>query len=177
MSRSVKSLDCSHSQPTIDVTDLIDSHVLRGGLDLNQVKNEIPLGLDKNDVTWSYWHADGRAVELKVYWVQESGLMRRYLMFESALTQLSAHNAATMMDFALTKSRAFPSIFKMALADEILIVTVRAPVDGLSETYLVEVIEAFDGFGATLLAEIRSRFGTPSYLEALRAEDDRSRLQ
>lgn len=177
MSHALKSPGSCLTEPIrVDVADLIDAMVIRGGLSLNDVKKERPLGLKKRDVSWSFWCSDGRAVELAAYWVQEGSEIRQYIMLETALTKVTEYNAHSLMEFALAKARSFPSIFKLALADDVITVSVRAPVDGLTPQYLSEVIDSFDGFGATVLAEIRSHFGSMSLLESFRAEDEHSRL-
>ncbi|NJL71242.1 MAG: hypothetical protein HC888_06335 [Candidatus Competibacteraceae bacterium] len=178
MSKAPKqpNIECSGPSLNADVTDLLDAMVVRGGLDLNTVKKERPLGLEKKDISWSYWCSDGRAVELATYWIQEGDEFRQYLVLEAALTKLTAHNGHSIMEFLLSKSRSFPSIFKLGLADDVAVLTVRCPVNGLSHRYVREVVEGFDGFGATLLAEIRSHFGSMSLLECFRAEDEVSKI-
>lgn len=177
MSRTLKLLaPCRAETAKVDVNDLLDAFVVNGGLDLNVVKKERLLGLEMRDTTYSFWFHDGRAFEGATYWIEESGAFRQYLWLEVGLSKIDDINGRAVMEFALERSRSFPSVFKIGLVDNVVVLTVRCPVDGLREGYLQEVINSFDGCGAKLFAEMHERFGLPTLLESIRDEDERSRI-
>lgn len=167
---------CEVQVPRIDITDMIDAFVVRGGLDLNVVKEERQISIDKRDTSYSFWFRDGRAFQAWTYWVDEDHLMKQYVWLEVGLGRVTDQNHAAILQWASDKSRSWPSPYRLVVSDGVAILVVRSLVAGLTPEYLQDVIDSSDGISQQVYTELRRDFGMLTLLETVRAEGETSRL-
>jgi hypothetical protein len=169
-------LACETKAPRIDVNDILDAFVVRGGLDLNLVKEERQISIDKRDCCYSFWFRDGRAFQAWTYWIEEDHVMKQYFWLEVGLGRVTDQNHAAVLQWASDKSRSWPSPFRIVVSDGVAILVVRALIAGLTPEYLQDVVDSSDGISQQVYAELRRDFGMPSLLDTVRAEGETSRL-
>ena len=79
-----------------------------------------------------------------------------------------------MLILAIEKNQAVPAPYKMALSDDLLIVSFRCAVNGLNADYLRDLIGGMVPFSAKIMSDIREAFGEiPSVMEVLLQEEMR----
>jgi len=162
--------------PDVDVIDVISAWIVAGGVDLNTVMREEPLGLERRNVFFSCWVHPGFSLEASVYWIQEGDQLRQYLWAELAIVRLEEPSKTAAMEFALKKSHSLPSPFKIGLNDKCLVLTLRSAVDGLRPKYLQDLINSVGPCSRKLYEELHARFDLLHLMDKLKAEDERGRI-
>ncbi len=162
--------------PTIDVIDILDAWIVEGGLELNEVKKERPLGLDKRDISYTFWIEPGFSCMTSVYWIEEDGQLRQFLLIEVALCKLQQSSKCEAMEFALKTNQGIPSPFKLALNEELIVLVLRAPIDGVTAEYLKGLVGSVVSCCSVVYRRIHEKFQLPSFMSARKTEDKRNHV-
>lgn len=162
--------------PTVDVIDILDAWIVEGGLDLNEVKKERPLSLDKRDISYTFWIEPGFSCMTSVYWIEEDRQLRQFLLVEVALCKLQQSSKYEAMEFALKTNQGIPSPFKLALNDELIVLVLRVPIDGVTTEYLKGLVGSVMSCCSLLYQRIYEKFQIPSFMNARRTEEKRDHV-
>jgi hypothetical protein len=160
----------------VELEDIMDSFVQDVGLDVEAVKRVETHPLGHRELGYAF-NAGGLSFRANIYWIDEDGLMRQYLWLEVAITKFEPASNTPLLVLALEKNQGFPVPYKLSLSDDLLILSFRSAVDGLSTDYIIELIAGMLPFSEKILEDLRSAFGKiPTVLEAVRLEEIRKGL-
>ena len=165
---------------SVHVEDLMDGFVQDGGLDIEKYKmvETHPMGF--RDVNYAFNTQENLSLRAHIYWFPdgEGGLMRQYFHMEIALTKIVPASSTALLILALGKNQNVHAPIRLALSDDLLVLSSRFAVDGLHSEYIRDIVFGMIPFGVQVLDDLRKELGIPipTVLEAIRQEKCRAGL-
>ncbi|NJM09954.1 MAG: hypothetical protein HC883_03435 [Bdellovibrionaceae bacterium] len=161
-----KNKNACHISPKVAAEDIIDSWVIEGGLNINQIKVEREVSAHLKEIDYSFVASDGFSIKARIYFANEDGGLRRYVQIECAIAQVPP-GTSDVLEHLLSRNREIPASLKLGLSDSLIILCFRGPEDGYSTPYLKSLVEGFIPCAVHLHSEMHEKFGIPTLMESI----------
>jgi len=166
------------SSSAIGFEQILDNWVLAGRLELNDVKEVKSVSDRPDEISYAFLAGAGFSVYIRLYFFIENGVSREYIWAESALVMANESTKCDLFQWALVQNQRSPSPMKFALSEDLLVLSLRCAVDGLSAEYFSELIGGLLERSSKTYTELNEKFGLPTALESLKAaQESRMNLQ